>query len=71
MGAGIPEAAGAGLTLLDHVFMWFTDEAGRIEIKKRAALRAKKEECVKALHEKRFSDLRRLTDELERLSNAP
>lgn len=69
MGAGLPEAVGAGLTLTEKIFSWWTDEAGRIEIRKRARLRAKKEECQRALLEHRFTDLRRLTDELERLSN--
>lgn len=67
--AGIPEAVGAGLTLAEKVFSWFTDEAGRIEIQKRARLRQKKEECQRALKENRFDDLRRLTAEFERLSN--
>jgi len=66
---GIPEAAGAGLSLADHIFMWFTDESGRIEIKKRARLRAKKEECRRALLDNRWDDLKLLTAELERLSN--
>lgn len=66
--AGIPEAAGAGLTLIEKVFSWWTDEAGRIEIRKRAALRNKKEECKRALLDNRWDDLKRLTDELHRLS---
>ena len=64
---GLPEAAGAGLTLIEKVFSWWTDEAGRIEIQKRANIRAKKQECQRALLEHRFADLRRCTDELERL----
>jgi hypothetical protein len=67
--AGIPEAAGAGLTLIDHIFGWFTDEAGRIAIQKRARLRSKKEECRRALLDHRFVDLSRLSAELERMSN--
>jgi hypothetical protein len=65
---GISEAAGAGLTLIDKIFSWWTDEAGRIEIRKRAALRAKREECRRALLDNRWDDLKRLTDELQRLS---
>lgn len=68
MAGGIPGAAGAGLTLVEKVFSWWTDEAGRIEIKKRAALRSKKEECKRALIDNRWDDLKHLTDELQRLS---
>jgi hypothetical protein len=68
MAGGIPEAAGAGLTLIEKIFSWWTDEAGRIEIQKRARLRAKKEECQRALTDNRWDDLKRLTDELRRLS---
>jgi hypothetical protein len=64
----IPGAVKAGLTLTEKIFSWWTDEAGRIAIQKRARLRAKKEECAKALKENRLDDLRRLTAELERLS---
>jgi hypothetical protein len=67
--AGIPETATAALTLGEKIFSWWTDEAGRIEIQKRAKLRAKKEECRRALLEHRFTDLRRLSAELERMSN--
>jgi len=65
----IPGAAKAGLTLIDKVFSWWTDEAGRIEIQKRARLRAKKEECRRALLDNRWDDLKRLSAELERMSN--
>lgn len=63
----IPGAVKAGLTFGEKIFSWWTDEAGRIEIQKRANIRAKKEECAQALKDRRFTDLRRLTDELERL----
>lgn len=52
-----------------EVFGWWVDESGRIESKKRAALRAKKEECRKALIDNDWSRLKKLTDEMERLSN--
>jgi len=65
----IPGAAKAGLSLIDKVFSWWTDEAGRIEIQKRARLRGKKEECRRALLDNRWDDLKRLTDELRRLSS--
>lgn len=65
----IPEAVGAGLTVIEKIFSWWTDEAGRLEIKKRAALRAKKEECRRALIDNRWDDLKRLTDELQRISS--
>lgn len=52
-----------------EVFGWWVDEGGRIEAQKRAALRAKKRECQRALLEHRFTDLQRLSAELERLSN--
>jgi hypothetical protein len=55
--------------LAEKVFSWWTDEAGRIEIQKRARLRAKKEECKRALLDKRYHDLARLSAELERMSD--
>ena len=55
--------------LVDSVFSWFTDEAGYLEIKKRRVLLAKKEECRRALLDHRFVDLKRLSAELERLSD--
>jgi len=68
-GSEIPGAAKAGLTLIDKIFSWWTDEAGRIEIQKRARLRAKKEECRRALRDNRFDDFQQLTDELRRLAS--
>ena len=65
----MPDPIGPALTLAEKVFSWWTDEAGRLAIQKRARLRHKREECQRALDDKRFVDLRRLTDELERLSN--
>ena len=52
-----------------EVFGWWTDESGRIEAQKRSALRSKKEECKRALQDKRFRDLARLSAELERMSD--
>jgi hypothetical protein len=64
------------LTLVDtlinaarEVFGWWTDEAGRIEAMKRAALKAKREECRRALIDHRYADLQRLSAELERMSD--
>ena len=59
----------AAIAGLWKILSWFLDEAGRIEVKKRAALREKKEECRRALIDNRWDDLKRLTAELERLSN--
>ena len=52
-----------------EVFGWWVSESGRIEAQKRSALRAKKKECQRALQDKRFHDLARLSAELERMSN--
>jgi hypothetical protein len=57
----------AGLTLAEKLFSFFTG-AKWDEIRKRKRLEAKRAECHAALVEHRFADLRRLTDELERLS---
>lgn len=62
---------GAALTLALKVFGYATDEEGLREQQKRKALANKKEECRKALIDNRFDDLKRLTDELERIANAP
>lgn len=62
---------GAVAKVIDVIFSWWTSEAGRLQEKKRKELRKKKEECQRALHENRWDDLRRLTAEYERLSNAP
>jgi hypothetical protein len=48
---------------------WFMDESGRLEAKKREVLREKKAECRQALRDGRWDDLKRLTDELQRLSS--
>lgn len=58
-------------TLLDTLIGAFLDEDKIPEILKRRKLRAKKDECRKALNDNRFLDLARLTVELERLSNQP
>lgn len=60
---------GAVAKAVDTIFSWFTSEGGKLEAQKRRALKSKREECRRALLEHRFTDLRRLTDELERLSN--
>jgi hypothetical protein len=52
-----------------EVFGWWTDEAGRIEAMKRAALKAKREECRRALIDHRYTDLKRLVADLERMSD--
>jgi len=65
----MPGDVGLVAKLVDTVFSWFTDEAGYLEIKKRRALAAKKEECRRALLDNRWDDLKRLTDELRRLSS--
>ena len=57
-----------------EVFGWWTDEGGRIEARKRSALRAKNKEFQYAARNARTADdfavVKRLADELERLSNA-
>jgi len=58
----------AGLTLAEKVFSFFTGDKWD-EIRKRKRLEGKRAECRAALAEHRYADLRRLTDELERLSN--
>lgn len=65
----MPGDVGLVAKLVDTVFSWFTDEAGYLELKKRRALAAKKEECRRALLDNRWADLKRLTDELQRLSD--
>ena len=57
--------------LLDTLVGAFLDEDKIPEIMKRRTLRAKKEECRKALIDNRFTDLARLTDELRELANKP
>lgn len=61
---------GAVAKVIDTIASWLMDEDGYAELKKRRALKAKKEECRRALLDHRWNDLRRLTDELERMSNA-
>jgi hypothetical protein len=58
----------AAVSLTYTLVSWFTNEAGRNEILRRRALLAKKKECLDALRDHRWDDLRRLTDEFERLS---
>ena len=55
--------------LVDTVFGWWASESGRLEQQKRNRLRAKKEECRRALLDNRFDDLKRLTDELQRMAD--
>jgi hypothetical protein len=59
---------GAGVAAAWKIASWWLDESGRAEMKKRKVLREKKEECRQALLDGRLDDLRRLTDELQRLS---
>jgi hypothetical protein len=56
------------VSLTYTVVSWFTNEAGRNELLRRRTLLAKKKECLDALRDHRWDDLRRLTDEFERLS---
>lgn len=68
----MPDPLGLAQTILDgarEVFGWWVDEGGRIEAKKRATLRAKREECRKALIDNDWARLKRLTEEMERLAN--
>lgn len=58
----------AGLTLAEKVFSFFTG-AKFSETMKRRKLREKNEECKKALAERRWDDLRRLTAEFDRMSD--
>lgn len=60
---------GPGLAAAWKIASWFLDESGRLEAKKRKALREKKLECEQALRDHRWDDLRRLSAEYERLSN--
>ena len=60
---------GAVAKVVETVFSWFTDEDGFKEMQKRRRLKAKKEECRRALLDNRFADLTRLTDELQRLAD--
>lgn len=59
---------GAVAMLVNTVASWFMSEGGFNEFRKRAQLRAKRDEAKRALREHRWDDLRRLTAELERLS---
>lgn len=65
----MPGDVGLVAKLLDTVFSFFTDENGLREMRKRSLLASKRKECQRALLEHRFDDLRRLTDELQRLSD--
>jgi len=60
---------GAGVAAAWKIASWWLDESGRLEMKKRMALREKKEECRAALRDNRLDDLQRLIDELQRLSS--
>jgi hypothetical protein len=57
-----------GLTLAEKVFSFFTGQKFS-ETMKRKQLREKNEECRRALSDRRWDDLRRLTAELERMSD--
>lgn len=63
-------AGDAGLVAkaIETLFSWFVSEDGFKEVQKRRALAAKKKECLNALHARRWDELRRCTDEYERLS---
>jgi len=65
----MPGDVGLVSKVVETIFSYFTDEDGFKEALKRKRLKAKKEECKRALAENRFVDLARLTAELERLSN--
>lgn len=60
---------GAGIAVAWKVASWWLDESGRLEMNKRKVLREKKAECLKALADGRWDDLKHLTDELQRLSS--
>lgn len=67
----MPDPVGPVAKAVDTIFSWFTNEDGMNEMLKRRRLRAKKEECRQALIDNRWDDLRRLSAELERMSNTP
>lgn len=64
----MPGDVGLVAKVVESIFSWFVSEDGRLEMVKRVRLKAKKEECRRALLDNRFDDLKRLTDELQRLS---
>ena len=64
-------AVGPIATLLDTIIGAFLDEDKIPEILKRRKLRAKKDECKKALIDNRFLDLARLSAELRDLADKP
>ena len=68
---GEVQAAGFFAKLADTIIHLVVDEDKLPEILKRRALAAKKKEVRNALANHDWVELRRLTDELERLSNSP
>ncbi len=67
----MPGDVGLVAQLVNTFARFFMDEDGYAELRKRRLLKAKKEECRRALLDHRFDDLKRLVDELERLSSSP
>ena len=67
----MPGDVGLVAKLADTLIGAFLDEDKIPEIIKRRKLRAKKEECRKALIDNDFDRLRVLTDELRELANKP
>ena len=67
----MPGPIGPIATLLDTLIGAFLDEDKIPEMLKRRKLRAKKEECRKALIDNRFLDLARLSAELRDLADKP
>jgi hypothetical protein len=65
----MPGDVGLVAKLVDSLLHFFTDEDQLKETLKRMAITKKQKECHRALEEKRFVDLARLTAELERLCN--
>lgn len=64
-------AAGPIAKVVETIFSWLTDEDGMQEMLLRRRLRAKKEECRRALIDNDWDTLKRLTDELRDLSAKP
>jgi hypothetical protein len=65
----MPGTVGAGLTLAEKIFSFFTDEDGFREMRKRRALAKKKEEVRRAVYARQWDRARELTAELLRLSD--
>ena len=67
----VPGDVGLVAKLVQVIFSWATDEDGLRELLLKKKLANKRSECAKALADNRFDDLKRLTAELERLSQQP